>query len=151
MLSLCSATMEDAGNLARLNRQLIKDEGSRNPMTEAELGARMLKLLSEGWRADFILREEHVIGYALYQERRNEYNPDLSVVYLRQFFIVREERGHGYGRRGIELLIEQRFPVDAVLEIDVLVSNSGGQRFWQAMGFRPYSTTMKLNRNGVSR
>ena len=136
--------MEDTGFLARLNKQLIEDEGSRNPMTEAELEIRMKKLLAEGWRADLILREKRAIGYALYQLRRDDYDPCAPVVHLRQYCIDREERGRGYGRRGVELLMEQRFPTGSTVEIDVLASNSAGQRFWRALGFTPYSTAMKL-------
>lgn len=44
-LSLRSATEADVEMLAKMNKQLIEDEGHRNPMTISELAARIREWL----------------------------------------------------------------------------------------------------------
>ena len=82
--------------LARLNRALIEDEGSRNPMMLEELQQRMGGLLKDGWQIDLFCRESDVLGYALYSIDRDDYE-DAPFIYLRQFLIAREHRRRGYG------------------------------------------------------
>ena len=143
-LKLLPAVIGDAELLAQMNKRLIEDEGSRNPMNLSQLTERMRGWLQGSWKADFILRDDQVIGYALYEFRKDQYDPSLPVVYLRQYYIEREHRNNGYGRLALQLLRRERFGPGATVEIDVLSGNPGGQRFWTAAGFEPYCITMKL-------
>ena len=142
-LSLRSATNEDLAPIARMNRQLILDEGSRNRMSVPELEARLRDWLDGNWRIDVVRADGVVVGYAVYQIRTDEYDSALSVVYLRQMFVDREHRGHGIGSAVVELLASERFPAGSKVVIDVLETNPGGRRFWERAGFRPYSTIME--------
>lgn len=142
-IELRRATMADAPLLAAMNRQLIEDERSRNPMSPAELEARMRGWLADDWTAVLIARADEVAGYALYQERRDTYFPDQRTIYLRQLFVARDQRGHGVGRATIATLLREWFPADATVELDVLESNPAGQRFWRSVGFAPYATTYR--------
>ncbi|HEV2438543.1 MAG TPA: GNAT family N-acetyltransferase [bacterium] len=146
-LSLRSATEADVEMLAKMNKQLIEDEGHRNPMTISELAARMRGWLQSGWNADLFERVDPqvgptMVGYALYQHRNDEFFPERPIVYLRQFLITREHRQQGLGRRALRELLAVRFPLPCTVVVDVLTANTRGVEFWQAVGFAPYQMTL---------
>lgn len=137
--SLClrSATPDDSARLAKLNRELIRDEGHRNPMDETQLATRMRGWLKGEYEASLFIYAGEVIGYALYRE-------DSDALYLRQFLINREWRRQGLGRQAFELLatdLRQRKPM---MRLDVLSHNDLGIAFWRALGFQDYCVTMEL-------
>jgi len=143
-LLIRAATEEDIQTLARMNKQLIEDEGHRNPMSIPELVQRMRGWLQSGWKADiFVQADDTIIGYALYQHRKDEFLPDQPVIYLRQFLIEREYRDQGLGRLALHELFKARFPSRCTVVVDVLTANERGVRFWQRVGFQPYSMTLK--------
>lgn len=141
-ITMRPAAAEDAPALAAMNRQLIVDEGSRNPMTLAELEQRMRRLLADGWEALVFEDAAGIAAYALYRVRRDEYFPERPEVYIRQFFVMPDRRGRGVGRAAFELMAGERLPAGARLVIDVLESNPGGRRFWERVGFAPYCSTL---------
>lgn len=141
-VQLRRAGLHDVPALAAMNRQLIEDEVSRNPMTLAELEARMRGWVEGAWTVLLILVAGEVAGYALYQERRDEYFPEHVEVYLRQFFIRRDRRGRGIGRAALERILAGWLPAGATVTVDVLATNPGGLAFWQRVGFAPYCTAM---------
>ena len=132
--------------LAHMNKQLIDDEGSPNPMTVMQLEGRMRGWMHSDWNIDLICNAEEIIGYSLYQYRKNEYVYDEDEVYLRQYYIKPDYRNQGFGQAGIELLLEYRFKDIKTIIIDVLACNTRGMGFWRKVGFIPYSTIMKINR-----
>jgi ribosomal protein S18 acetylase RimI-like enzyme len=145
-LQLRNADESDLPELARMNKQLIEDEGHSNPMSVGELEERMRSWLLSDWHIDLLCRGENVtIGYAVYQYRNNPYDPDQVGVYLRQYFISRDHRRQGYGQAGIQLLQESRFKSCHTVLLDVLSNNHRGMSFWQKVGFSPYCTTMMLS------
>lgn len=141
--SLRPAAAAGSGALAVLNRQLVEDEGSRNPMSLAELESRMRRWLEEGWSALLISCGERLAGYCLYQIGRDAYQPDLPLVYVRHYCIARDVRGQGLGRGAFERITKVWFPPGARLTLDVLESNPSGRAFWEALGFVPYCTTFE--------
>jgi GNAT superfamily N-acetyltransferase len=145
VLVLRSANNSDLDILTQMNRELVEDEGSQNPMKYEELKNRMMNWLMTDWNIDLLTSNDTVVGYALYQYRNNQYNEAEKEVYLRQFFIMRESRNKGYGQLGIELLRERRFNEVKTIIIDVLETNPKGINFWRKCGFLPYSATMKLD------
>jgi GNAT superfamily N-acetyltransferase len=122
--------------LGTLNKQLIDDEGHRNPMSVAELSDRMKYLLAEGFRAVLFEREQRLVAYALYSTGHDG-------IYLRQFFVVREARREGIGRAALALLQAEVWPAGTRLFLDVLVENTRGLAFWRALGFADYAVTME--------
>ena len=62
------ATIDDIGLLAELNRQLIQDEGHRNPMSVHELGERMRNRVESDYQAIVFERDSEVLAYALIRE-----------------------------------------------------------------------------------
>jgi GNAT superfamily N-acetyltransferase len=146
-IALRPATPDDLPLLAEMNRQLIQDEGSRNPMDLAALVERMCAWLGGEYRVILFTRGNAVVGYAVYQMRPDEHLPQERYVYLRQFFVRREARRQGIGRSAFRLLRHECLPAGAPIVLDVLTSNPGGRRFWDALGFRPYCTAMRLARD----
>jgi GNAT superfamily N-acetyltransferase len=114
-------------------------------MSVAELERRMHGWLESGWLIDIFLEDGKVIGYAVHQRCTDEYHPAETVIYLRQLFIERGHRNHGLGTLAFQDLVRTRFPRRSTVVIDVLVSNPKGLTFWERLGFRAYSTKMRLD------
>lgn len=127
--------------LAGMNKELIEDEGSTNPMNVTELEERMRQFLLDGWAVELLEHDGEPVGYILYRTRQNERGQDE--LYIRQFFIRRENRGRGFGRAGIDLFMRERAEPGTIVVLDVLEVNGQGRLFWQAMGFLPYYTNMR--------
>jgi GNAT superfamily N-acetyltransferase len=137
-----AAQAEDLPLLAEMNRRLIADEGSRNPMRLAELESRMRDWLASEWRITLFETASAVIGYALYRLGQDAYFPERPVVNVRHFFIERDRRGRGLGREAFEALARERFPAGCRIELDALTTNAGGLRFWQKLGFEAYAVVL---------
>jgi ribosomal protein S18 acetylase RimI-like enzyme len=140
------AAESDAKLLAQMNKALIHDEGSRNPMTIQQLEERMRGWIMSDWEVEVLQKGTTIIGYAVYRLTIDEYFPQESFVYLRQFYIMSEHRGKGYGSNVIDHLINHSFPRDAKVTIDVLASNPRGYDFWLKFGFMPHYTHMMLTK-----
>lgn len=130
------ATTEDASLLAGLNKQLIEDEGHRNPMDVAALTERMRGWLVSGeYRAHLFLFDKAVIGYSLCKDTGEH-------IYIRQLFIVRDRRRRGFGQAALSILAEDVWP-DRRLRADVLTGNTAARAFWQKCGFAPYAEILE--------
>jgi GNAT superfamily N-acetyltransferase len=91
-----------------------------------------------------IMFEQHTmpVAYALFR-------PEAASIYLRQFFVERQYRRHGIGRRAIPLLLTEVWPPGRRITLDVLVHNQRGRAFWHALGFQDYAVTLELLRQGT--
>lgn len=144
-LNYRKAKAQDVLLLARLNQQLIEDEGHSNPMTVLELVERMRHWLATTYSGIIFEDERGVIAYALYQE-------ELTQIYLRQFFVARERRRCGLGRQAMNILFTQIWPGDKRLTVSALWHNAPAMAFWRAMGYSEYSVTLEIqpkNRPGA--
>jgi GNAT superfamily N-acetyltransferase len=131
-----AASLADAGLLARLNAQLVVDEGHRNTMTVPRLAERMTQWLKNDYQATLFEARGEVVGYALYL-----LEPDY--VYLRQLYVQADLRRRGIARRALEWLRDNAWKTRPRVRIDVLVGNRAGIAFWRAVGFSDYSITME--------
>jgi GNAT superfamily N-acetyltransferase len=131
------AKQDDCGLLAKLNHQLIQDEGHRNRMIAPELEQRMKGWLSGEYRAVIFEDEGEVAAYALFREQVEE-------IYLRQLFVVRHRRRQSLGRQAMEILRSQVWPKTKRLTVEVLVANQRGVAFWRAMGYRDYCLALEI-------
>lgn len=147
-LQVRAATPADCDLLAGMNHELIVDEGSRNPMSQIELSERMRRWLKEGWMAVLIVANKIVVGYMLFRQRPDEYNPQQVEVYIRQYFVKRPFRGKGIGQAAFALIQADYFPPGATLALDVLATNPGARRFWEKLGFRAYAENLRLEKRG---
>jgi GNAT superfamily N-acetyltransferase len=131
------ATSNDCALLARLNHQLIRDEGHRNPMTVPELEERMKCWLASEYAGVIFEDGGEPVAYALFREEPKE-------IYLRQLFVARNRRRHGIGRRAVEILRTKIWPANKRLTLDVLVKNKAAIAFWRAVGYKDYSLTLEI-------
>lgn len=122
--------------LAELNQQLIHDEGQSDSMSVAKLESRMRAWLVRAYTAVLFLNEGTVVGYALYRT-------DNTGVFLRQFFVLRDERRKGHGRAAMELLLGRVWPAGATVTLEALWTNQAAIDFWRALGFEDYALTLR--------
>jgi predicted GNAT family acetyltransferase len=131
------ATVDDCALLAELNHRLIGDEGHRNKMTVPELEQRLRGWLLSEYAATIFEERGKVVAYALYREEPEE-------LYLRQLFVVRNQRRKGIGRTAVEILRTQIWPKNKRLTVSVLVQNPAAVAFWRAIGYQDYSLTLEI-------
>ncbi|MCM3630591.1 GNAT family N-acetyltransferase [Paenibacillus glycanilyticus] len=127
----------DVELLAKLNKQLIEDERHDNAMTAIELKERMWHFIRTDYKAYLFEQGGEIIGYALVDHNRQP-------LYVRQFFICRDQRRKGYGRLAFERLASL-LRTDQ-LDIEVMHWNESANAFWKSLGFRERSICMRLER-----
>jgi GNAT superfamily N-acetyltransferase len=135
-------TGSDLPTVGRWNRELQEDEGSQ-PMPLEAIEARLAKWLAGEYTGTVFSEDGIEVGYALFRPT----DPELKGpggIYVRQFFIVRDQRGAGTGRRAFELLAREVLPAGHRIVLEALASNPGGQRFWRSLGFAEYAVTFQL-------
>lgn len=128
------ATHDDVLRLAQMNWQLIRDEGSDNPMTVAQLAERMMGFLTTTYHAWMIRPAQQVVGYILVDMGRRP-------VYLRQMYVAAAYRRRGYGRAAFAALCDELAHVP--LEVEAFAWNSPAVAFWQSLGFTPRVIQMR--------
>jgi len=131
------ANSEDVELLGDWNQQLIQDEGHRNPMTISQLRERMREWIRDEYKAAIFSVDGEQVAYALYKETASD-------IYLRQFFVRRDNRGQGVGRNAFLLLRASIWPQDKRLTVDVLAGNMPAIKFWQSLGFKDYCLTLEI-------
>ena len=130
------AETNDVTLLASWNFDLIRDEGHRNPMSVGELADRMRRWLSSEYTALIFCEGDTPVGYALYRSHEE------GGIHLRQFFVTRDRRRRGLGRRALELLVESVAPKRVVVE--VLSNNWPAIAFWHGARLNEYARTLEL-------
>ena len=145
-IQLRAVVEEDISTVAAMNQRLVKDEGSRNPFSEAQYRHRLESWLNDGeW--ELVLFTDsigNVLGYAVYRLNGGAYCAGEEVIELRQFFIDRPLRRRGLGKAAYKILVEERFKGREV-SVDVLATNPGGRRFWETLGFREHYVSMSCS------
>lgn len=134
MMNVRKCELKDAEMLAILNKQLIDDEKSDNPMNVKELEERMKGFLATDYQAYFFEVDDNIVGYALVKTT-------CTPLYLRQFLIDRKYRNQHYGTEAFRSLMEL-LCVDNI-DIEVLSWNEAGKRFWESCGFSEISRYMR--------
>jgi len=134
MIEIKECTLEDVTLLAEMNKHLIEDEKSHNKMDITQLKNRMTDFLNNGYEAFFFMHNKETVEYALCDMAKEP-------IYLRQFFIKREDRRKHYGKIAFENLLEKMGTKE--IEIDVLKWNEAGLKFWKNLGFEVQSKRMK--------
>lgn len=137
-IQLKPCSYEDLNLLAVLNKQLIEDEGHDNPMNTEQLKQRMKLFLDSDYCGWLFLSGGKAVGYALVNMKR-------SPLYLRQFFICRENRRSGFGKLFFQMLLSH-LGVETI-DLEVLACNERGRAFWESMGFRERSLYLRYSDN----
>ncbi len=143
-LKMRKHTGAELDTLARMNKALIEDEESRNPMSVAELQARLERYVNnEGWTVEVFVSDGQIVGYITYRYEANSVGPNGQTVHLKQFYISRGHRRMGFGTAAIALFRRKRLNRGDRVALKVLETNPRGWKFWQQLGFVPYATTME--------
>lgn len=93
--------------------------------------------LAADYRAVVFFSDGEPVAYALHRESPEE-------VYLRQFFVRRDKRRAGFGRRAIAILRQNIWPSRKRLTVEVLCQNTAGIQFWRAVGYKDYSLALEI-------
>jgi L-amino acid N-acyltransferase YncA len=139
MVNIRECSITDIETLAQLNKMLIEDEKADNKMNTEELKERMGKFLKDGYKAYYFLEgDNRILGYALCDLKK-------TPMYLRQFYIKREERRKGKGKESFKKLIE--YTKREEIGIDVYAWNDVGIKFWVSLGFKNKYMHMEYRRD----
>ena len=106
-------------------------------MTIPELEQRMKGWLASEYEAALFENPEEVMAYALYREQPDE-------IYLRQLFVVRNQRRKGIGNEAVNILRTKIWPKHKRLTVEVLVQNQAAIVFWRAIGYKDYCLTLEI-------
>jgi hypothetical protein len=96
-MEIKESTSNDIGLLTEMNKHLIEDEKADNAMDITQLKNRMAEFLKNGYRAFLFINNEAIIGYALLDMSKEP-------IYLRQFFIKKEERQKHNGKNAFKII-----------------------------------------------
>jgi len=136
-IEIKKAGPEDSPALARMNYDLIRDSGHRNPMKVPQLSRRMRGWIKRGeYKVCIFEAGGEPVGYCAYRK-------EAEFVYIRQFFIARGLRRKGFGREAFETMRKLLWKGGPRLRMDVLVDNVPAIRFWRSVGFKDYCLTME--------
>jgi predicted acetyltransferase len=69
----------------------------------------------------------------------------IQNAYLRQFFVQRDKRRSGVGRRCIKILFSEVWPLDKRIMVDVQCQNSAAIAFWRSVGCTDYSLSLEIH------
>ena len=134
------ADQNEYPSLAELNHQLIKDEGHRSKLSIDGLAKRMRELEAEGYKAVIFEEDGEIIAYGMYIEHEDK-------IYLRQFFVQRNKRRMGYGKKAMSIFMNEIWPKDKRLTVEVLVNNKSAYEFWKSIGYIEYSIELEIIRD----
>ena len=128
--------------VAAMNRRLQQDECADVLPTE-QIEARLRGWIGSGQYSVLLIKHsDQVVGYLLYTTEPLE----SSAIYIRQLYIERNYRRQGYGAATIQAFAENHTERGRPIEIDVFTWNNAGHAFWEAIGFHPCHTRMRLDR-----
>ena len=142
-ISFRNAGNDDVKMLAAMNHELIRDEGSENPMNLKQLEERMKDFLLTEYKADLILSDNEIAGYCLYKMENQKDNGGFDI-YVRQYYIKPKYRQRGLGKSAFKILMETTFKNASFVKLDVLESNQIGKIFWSKVGFEPYCHNLRM-------
>ncbi|MCJ7610125.1 GNAT family N-acetyltransferase [Candidatus Bathyarchaeota archaeon] len=115
MLKYRATTLDDVHLLTWMNRELFEDEGHRNRFKPVSwLEQQMRGFLTSGYDAVVFEMDGKPVAYALYLDERDH-------VYLRQFFVCRDQRRRGIGREAIDTLRRRIWLRDKPVMVGVLI------------------------------
>ena len=93
--------------------------------------------LASEYAAMLFENDGEVVAYALYREQPEE-------IYLRQLFVVRNQRRKGLGKEAVRILRSKVWPKNKRLTVEVLLQNKAAIAFWRAVGYKDYCLTLEI-------
>jgi len=135
-MKVIDCSIKDIPELTIMNQMLIEDEKAETSLDLAYLQERMTEFIMSDYKAFLFSIENKTVGYALCNVKK-------TPIYLRQFFICREERRKGYGKQAFQALLDY-IGIDEI-NIDVYVWNKAGIAFWESLGFEKRCYNMRFH------
>jgi ribosomal protein S18 acetylase RimI-like enzyme len=110
-----------------------------NEMSDDEICKRMESFITGDVYKVHVLENnaKDIIGYCVLDITR-------SPNYMRQLFIKREYRNHGYGRMLLEKAMEEHQLNE--IDLEVMIWNEGAIRFYEHIGFKPRYMGMRFKK-----
>ncbi|MDR2728816.1 MAG: GNAT family N-acetyltransferase [Chitinispirillales bacterium] len=126
-MQIIECNIDNVPLLAEMNSQLIQDEKAETDLSLPQLEERMSGFINSEYKAFLFNHEDKTVGYALC-------NMSKTPIYLRQFFICRDERRKGYGSQFFHALLGHLNI--AIMDMDVFVWNKPAIAFYESIGFK---------------
>jgi GNAT superfamily N-acetyltransferase len=134
--AMCDA--RDAELLGAMNAQLSEDEGGQPIGALPVYVTRMRGWLETGrYQAAVARQGDEALAYVLWRD-----DQDYGDIFIRQYFVSRENRGADLGQVLFERAVSQ-FWVGRPLRLEVYDTNPRGRAFWEKNGFVSYSRLMR--------
>lgn len=127
-------TPEDIPQLSELNGQLHEDEGAV-PMETADREARLSRWIGSDYTAVLFSIQSQTLGYTLFRSTDPDSEGLDQGVFIRQFFVIRDQRQQGIGRQMFHILREHVWKNGCGILLDTEYENSRAQAFWRSLGF----------------
>ena len=125
-MEIKECSIDDVPLLAKMNQLFFEEEEPETNLSLPHLEERMKGYINSEYEAFFFVVDDKIVGYALCSKSK-------TPVYLRQFFIGRNDRRNGYGKQAFRLLIEHLGVPES--NVDVYAWNDTAIRFWRSLGF----------------
>jgi len=135
---LISAREDQIELLIQMNQDLVNDETYDRPPSQEKLKERWISFFTDKYKVFLFHVDDQISGYCVvhsYDEPK----------YLRHFFIVESFRRQGVGKKAFNSLLDI-LGVDEI-DLDVMVWNEMGIRFWKALGFKERYMGMTYKRD----
>lgn len=135
----------DVPRVAIWNVELHEDEAS-SPMGIADAEVRLHSWLSNSKFQGMIFAVEGIeVGYILFevQDATSDLRGSSESIYVRQFYIARESRRRGYGKKAFRQFLSE--VGDKRMTLDVKATNPAGRKFWESIGFIPQHIAYQLD------
>ena len=133
------ATIQDLEKLSILNKKLREDERIDNEMSDNEITKRMESFLTGKTYKVHILENEgkNIIGYCVLDVTREP-------MYLRQLFVKKIYRNHGYGKTILEKIMDE-YNLNTI-DLEVMEWNESAIKFYEHEGFKRRYIGMRLKK-----
>jgi len=127
-MKIKECTIEDVPLLAKLYKLFFEEEKSETNLHLPHLEERMRGYINSEFKAFLFLQDDKIVGYTLCDISK-------TPVYLRQFFISREERRKGYGKQALAMVMDHLNIKDS--NIDAYHWDDSGSSFLKSVGIKP--------------
>lgn len=144
-----TATVDDAGPLARLGAQTFTDTFG-HLYDEADLGLFLQNHTPENWAREladpaFAVRvaekDGHLVGYAKLGPPKLPFEPRGRAAELRQLYVIEQMKGQGVAPTLMDWVIERaRAAAADHLYLSVFTDNHRARRFYEKLGFEAEGT-----------
>jgi len=130
-------TLDEIKELSELNGLLHEDEGAV-PMDAKVREDRLRNWIDAEYTAVLFSNQNQTVGYTLFRQTDPDSEGLDPGVFIRQYFVVRDQRRNGLGRQMFNILTTNIWPRGCGILLDTKYENQRAQAFWRSLGFSEY-------------